>query len=84
MDQLTEKDNIPVTSFGIQWMGSSDATHCNAVRKIKLLGMKGPNNYFTIFLPNEALAVEKNREGIRTHCTHACKLILCAMISLYM
>ena len=70
MDQLTDKDNIPVTSFGIQWMGSSYATHYNTVRKIKLLGMKGRNNYFNIFLPKEALAAEKNKEGMHTHIAH--------------
>ena len=75
MDQLTEKHSIPVTSFGMEWIGSSDATRYSTVRKIKLLGMKGPNNYFTIFLPKEALAAEKNKEGMHTHCTHAYKLV---------
>ena len=75
MDQLTEEHNIPVTHFGMEWMGSSDATRCSAVRKIKLLGMKGPENYFTIFLSKKALAAEKNREGTQyTHCMHASKL----------
>ena len=68
MDQLTEEHNIPVTSFGIQWMGSSDATHYNTVRRIKLLGMKGPCNEFTIFLPKKCLTAEKNREGVHIHC----------------
>ena len=72
MDQLTNKDTIPVTSFGIQWMGSADTAHYNTVRKIKLLGMKGPYNYFTIFLPKEAPAAEKNKEGMYTHNTLAC------------
>ena len=75
MDQLTEKHNIPVTSFGMEWMGSSGATRCSAVRKIKLLGMKGPYNNFTIFLPKRALVAEKNKEGMHTHCTHAYKLL---------
>ena len=75
MDQLTEIHNIPVTSFGMEWMGSCDATRCSAVRKEKLLGIKGPYNEFTIFLPKKALAVENNREGMHTHCTHAYKLI---------
>ena len=70
MDQLTEKHNIPVTSFGMEWMGSSCVTRCSAVRKIKLLGMKGPYNHFSIFLPKKALAKERNREGMHTHCIH--------------
>ena len=75
MDQLKEEHNVPVTSFGMEWMGSTDATRCSTVRKIKLLGMKGPDNFFTIFLPKEALAAEKNREGMHTHCIHAYTLI---------
>ena len=75
VDRLTKKDTIPVTSFGIQWMGSSDTAHYNAVRKIKLLGMKGPYNYFTIFLPKDTLEAEKNKEGMHTLCTHTYKLI---------
>ena len=70
MDKLTEKDNIPVTHFGMEWMGSSDATRCSTVRKIMLLGMKAPYNDFTIFLPKKALAAEKNREGMYTHIVH--------------
>ena len=61
MDKLTEKDNIPVTSFGMEWTGSSDATHCRTVRKINLLGMMGPDNYFNIFLRKKPLA-----EGMHT------------------
>ena len=64
VDQLTEKDNIPVTHFGIEWTGSSVATHCSTVCKIKLLGMKGPGNYFTIFLPQKGLEPERKREGM--------------------
>ena len=67
LDQLTKKDDIPVAHFGIEWMGPSDVTHCSTVRKIKLLGMKGPSNYFTIFLPKKALEPERKREGM-----HAC------------
>ena len=69
MDQLTEKRNIPVTHFGMEWIGSPDATCCSTVRKIKLLGMKDPENYFTIFLPKKALTREKNKEG---KCPPAC------------
>ena len=67
MDKLTEKDNIPVTSLAMEWTGSSDATRCRTVRKIMLLGMKGPDNYFNIFLPKKPLP-----EGMHTHCTHTC------------
>ena len=84
VDQLTEEHNIPVTSFGIQWLGSSDTTLYKTVRKIKLLGMKGPDNYFSIFLPKKVLPTEKSTEGTCTHtqCTHAYKLVYSAMISL--
>ena len=75
MDQLTEEHNIPVTSFGMQWMGSFDTAHYSTVRKIKLLGMKGPDNDFTIFLPRKALAAERNREGMHTHYTYMYKQI---------
>ena len=75
MDQLTEEHNIPATHFGMEWMGSSDVARCSTVRKINLLGMKAPYNDFTIFLPQKALAAEKNKEGIHTYCIHAYELI---------
>ena len=71
MDQLKEEHNIPVTHFGIVWMGSFDVTHCSTVRKIKLLGMKGPDNNFNIFLPKKALAAEMNKEGMYTQCMYS-------------
>ena len=65
MDQLTEKHQLPVTRFGLEWMGSSVTPFSPSVRKIELLGMKGPNNFFTIFLPKKALQEpERNREGM--------------------
>ena len=64
MDQITGEHNIPVSHFGMEWMGSFDATRCSTVRKIMLLGMKGPENYFTIFLPKKSLAAAKSKEGI--------------------
>ena len=63
MDQLTEDHNIPVTHFGLEWIGSADVSRCSTVRKIKLLGMKGPYNYFNIFLPKKALEAKKDKEG---------------------
>ena len=66
MDQLTEEHNIPVTHFGMEWMGSANATRCSTVRKIKLLGMKGPCNDFTIFLP-------KNEQGMHSYCMRTYK-----------
>ena len=82
VDQLTEEHHIHVTHFGMEWMGSPNDICCSTVRKIKLLEMRGPCNDFNIFLPKEALAVKKNRESMHAHCTHAYKLIFCAMTSL--
>ena len=65
MDQLTEKHQLPITRFGIEWMGSSDTPQSSIVRRIELLGMKGPNNFFTIFLPKKSLQEpERSREGM--------------------
>ena len=65
MDQLTEKHQLPSTRFGIKWMVSSVTAHSSSVRRIDLLGIRGPNNYFTIFLPKKALQeAERNREGM--------------------
>ena len=65
MDQLTKKHQLPVTRFGIEWMGSSDTPQSSIVRRIELLGMKGPNNFFTIFLPKKALQeAERSKEGM--------------------
>ena len=73
VDQLTEKDNIPVTHFGMEWKGSSDTTRCSTVRKINLIGMKGPDNYFTIFLRKKAPEPERKREGMCACTLHVCK-----------
>ena len=82
VDQLTKEDNIPVTHFGIEWMASSVTTRCSTVRKIELDGMKGPYNYFNIFLPRKTPEPEKKREGVHAHCMCLYKLIYCAIISL--
>ena len=75
MDQLTEEHNIPVAHFGMEWMGSCDTIPFSRVRKIKLLGMKGPDNHFTIVLPKKALEARKKREGRHIHCTYVYKLM---------
>ena len=75
VDRLTERHNIPVTHFGIEWIGSSDTIRCSTVRKIKLLGVKGPSNYFTIFLPKKALEPERKSEGMHVWCMCASNLI---------
>ena len=83
MDQLTEEHNIPVTHFGLEWIGSANATRWSTVRKINLLGMKGPYNYFNIFLPKKALEAKRDKEGMHAHCMRAYKMMIyCAMISL--
>ena len=65
MDQLTEKHQLPVTRFGLEWMGSSVTPLSSSVCRIELLGMKGPFNFFTIFLPKKALQEpERSREGM--------------------
>ena len=65
VDQLTEKHQLPVTRFGVEWMVSSDTPLTGSVRRVELVGMKGPNNFFTIFLPKKALQEpERSREGM--------------------
>ena len=65
VDQLTEKDRLLVTRFGIDWMGSSVSPRSSSARRIVLVGMKGSHNFFTIFLPKKAVQEPKrNREGM--------------------
>ena len=65
VDQLTEKHQLPVTRFGIEWMGLSVTPLSSSVCRIDLLGMKGPFNFFTIFLPKKALQEpERSRKGM--------------------
>ena len=65
MDQLREKHQLPITCFGVDWMGSSVAPHSSSVRKVEVVGMKGPNNFFTIFLPKKTLQEpERSRKGM--------------------
>ena len=66
VDQLTEKHQLPITRFGIEWMlGSSDTPLTGSFHTIELVGMKGPNNFFTIFLPKKALQEpERSRKGM--------------------
>ena len=77
MDQLAEKHQFPITRFGIDWMGSSVAPRSSSARKVELVGMKGPNNFFTIFLPKKALQEpERTREGkhvVACVCVCVCK-----------
>ena len=80
MDQLTEKKQLPSTRFGIEWMGSFVTARSSSVRRIDLLGIKGPNNYFTIFLPKKALQEpERNDEG--TVCMYS--LFVCVCVCVY-
>ena len=75
MDQLTEKHQLPVSRFGLEWMGSSVTPFSSSVRRIELLGMKGPNNFFTIFLPKKTLQEsERSREGMHVY------LLVCACV----
>ena len=88
MDQLTEKNQLPVTRFGLEWMGSSVTPFSSSVRKIELLGMKGPLNFFTIFLPKKALQEpERSREGmhvIACVCTCVCLCVsTCKCVCVY-
>ena len=74
VDRLTEEHNIPVTHFGIEWTGHPEILR-STVRKIKLLGMKGPDNYFTIFLSRKTLEPAKKRDGMHAHFMCAYTLI---------
>ena len=65
VDQLTEKHQLPVTRFGIEWMGPSVTPLSSSVRRVELLGMKGPLNFFSIFLSKKALQEpESSKEGM--------------------
>ena len=74
VDQLTEKHNLPFTRFGIEWRRSSVTDRSSSARRIEIIGMKGPYNYFTIFLAKKVLESEKNREGmnVQNNCLHVC------------
>ena len=80
MDKLTKKHQLPITRFGIDWMDLSVAPHSSSACKVELVGMKGPNNFFTIFLPKKPLQEpERSREG--THvvacvCVCVCMCVL--------
>ena len=75
VDQLTEKHQLPVTRFGLEWMSSSVTPFSSSVRRIELLGMKRPNNFFTIFLPKKTLQEpERSREGMHVY------LLACACV----
>ena len=81
MDQLTDKHQLPVTRFGLEWMGSSVTPFSPSVRKIELLGMKGPNNFFTIFLPKKALQEpERNKEGMHVVTCVRMSVGLCMLV----
>ena len=84
VDQLTEKDRLLITRFGIDWMGSSVSPRSSSAHRIVLVGMKGSHNFFTIFLPKKAvLEPERNREGICLHvvaCVWMC-VCLCGCVS---
>ena len=64
VDKLKKPSTLPVSHIGILWKGSSTTAPSSFVRKINLLGMKGPDNYFSIFLPEEAVQTKKNQEGL--------------------
>ena len=79
VDQLTIKHPLPITRFGIEWMGSSDTPLSSSVRTIELVGMKGPLNFFTIFLSKKALQeTERSREGMHVVACVRCVLVVCA------
>ena len=82
MDRLTEKCNLPFTRFGIEWRGLPVSTSSSSARKIELLGMKGPYNYFTIFLPKKALEPERKREGMYRYiqCTYLCVCVCTCIV----
>ena len=64
VDRLTKTSILPVSHIGILWKGSSATASSSFARRINLLGMKGPDNYFSIFLPEEDILPEKKAEGL--------------------
>ena len=75
VDKLTEESHLPFSRIGIQWKGSSARCCPGFVRRINLIGMKGPDNYFQIFLSEEALQPERSREGVCWGYIH-CAIVL--------
>ena len=64
VDKLKKPPTLLVSHIGIQWKGTSATTPSGFVRRINLLGMNGPDNYFTIFLPEEAVQPQPSQEGV--------------------
>ena len=73
-DKLKKPTVLPFSHIGIQWKGSPAITPSGFVRKINLLGMTGPDNYFNIFLPEEAVKAQQSQEGVQYVCVclYAC------------
>ena len=79
MDQLTGKHQHPVIRFGIEWMlGSSDTPLTGSIRRIELVGMKGPNKFFTLFSSPRKLC--RNHRGTGKVCIYSC---LCVHVALF-
>ena len=64
VDKLTERSRLPFSRIGIEWKGSSATGRPGFVRRIDLTGMKSPDNYFEIFLSEEAVQQERSGEGM--------------------
>ena len=70
VDKLKKPTVLPFSHIGIQWKGSP-ATTCTPygfVRRVNLVGMNGPDNFFTIFLPEEAVQPQQSQEGVQCMC----------------
>ena len=64
MDKLKKPPILLVSQIGIEWKGSSAAAPSGFVRRVNLLGMEGPDNYFKIFLSEKAVQLQQSQEGI--------------------
>ena len=72
VDRLTKTSTLPVSHIGMRWKSSSVPAQSGVARRIDLLGMKGRHNYFSIFLPEETVQLEKNKDLGECLCACVC------------
>ena len=68
VDKVKKPTVLPFSHIGIQWKGPSATTPYGFVRRVDLMGMNGPDNYFNIFLPEEAVQPQQSQEGVQCMC----------------
>ena len=79
VDQLSEKCNLPFIRFGVDWLDNPCMSTFSSARKIELIGMNGPYNYFTIFLPKKDRELGRDREGMCIQRVYLCACVLCVL-----